>query len=117
MNKTFQSVFICGRLTKDPEIKKTNSGVKVLNFNLIVEEDNGKPNLIPCVAWEKKAQLIEDNAKKGSLIQFDAKIKSSSFKDAEDRKQLNIQCELLTYGKLLFFDQKNTDETKVNSEV
>lgn len=101
---------ICGRFSKDPEIKFLPSGKAVCNFSLIVNDDNGGSDLIPCVAWEKKARNIADNMRKGSLMLCEVKIKSTTFHDTENNKQFQLQCELLPFGKLLFLDQKKVDD-------
>lgn len=108
-NKTFQRVQICGRLAKDPIIKEFQSGKSVCNFGLIVNDDNGGTDYIPCVAWEHKAKLISENLTQGALILCEGKIKSSSYKDSEHRKQFQIQFELSRTGLLLFLDNKRPD--------
>lgn len=109
-DKTFQRLLICGRLAKDPEITFIGSGKAVCNFGLIVNDENGS-DYIPCVAWGEKAKRISDNVTKGALIQCEGKIKSSSYKDAENRNQFKVQFELLPYGLLLFLDSKKPDLT------
>lgn len=108
-NKTFQHNMICGRLTKDPDFKILGSGKKVCNFTLAVNKEAGNANFIPCVAWEEKAQRIYDHVKKGALVLCEGEIKSSSFKDSEDRPQYKLQYELTKYGILHFLDNKKPD--------
>lgn len=119
-NKTFQRIIISGRLAKDPDIKFTGKGKAVSNFALIVNEENGSSNFIPCVAWETKAQNIADNIKKGDLILCEGIIKSSKFNDAEGRPQFSLQFELSATGQLLFLEynrSKKEEKNDVMSEL
>lgn len=75
---------LIGRLSKDPECKKTNSGTSYLPFTLIVERDvkkNGKKEVdpIPCIAWRKTAELMEQYLKQGSLIDVSGRIQTRSY--------------------------------------
>jgi single-stranded DNA-binding protein len=105
-NKTFQRNLLCGRLASEPELKFLPGGKAVSNFALIIEDEVGNTDYIPCVAWEGKAKLIVDNLKTGSLMQCEGKIKSSSYKDSEDRKQFKLQFELSKNGLMLFLDKR-----------
>lgn len=67
------SVFITGNLGQDPEIKYFESGKVVSNFNVAVNEYQGKDkdektNWISCRAWGKKAEFISEYAKTGSFV-------------------------------------------------
>lgn len=105
-NKTFQRNLLCGRLASEPELKYLPKGGKaVCNFALIIEDEVGKTNYIPCVAWEGKAKLIADHMKKGSLMQCEGIIKSSKYTDSENRSQFKLQFELSKNGIMLFLDK------------
>ncbi|MBO0474864.1 single-stranded DNA-binding protein [Enterococcus ureasiticus] len=82
---------LIGRLSKDPACKKTNSGTRYLQFTLIVERDfkkNGKKEVdtIPCIAWRKTAELMEQYLKKGSLIDVSGRIQTRSYSQNGQRK-------------------------------
>lgn len=67
MNQTIFS----GRITKDPEIRYTQSGKAVCNFSIAVEDGYGenKRTYFPSIiAWEARAKYIGDYAKKGSIV-------------------------------------------------
>lgn len=116
-NKTFQKIMISGRLAKDPEIKFTPKGKAISNFALIVNEENGSSNYIPCVAWETKAQNIADNIKKGDLILCEGIMKSSKFNDQEGRAQFSLQFELSAKGQLLFLEFNRTKKEEKNDAI
>lgn len=115
-NKTFQRIMLCGRLAKDPEIKFIGNGKAVCNFGLIVNDDNGGSDYIPCVAWEGKAKSIADNIKKGDLILCEGKIKSSSFEDNENKKQFMIQFQLTPQGELLFLEYNRPEKPEEQND-
>lgn len=67
------NVTLVGRLTRDIELKKTQSNTSVTGFTLAVNRPFSKENetqadFISCVAWEKQAEVLNDYAHKGSLI-------------------------------------------------
>lgn len=70
MNK----VILVGRLTRDSEIKSTNSGKTVANFNLAVDrrfknkDGQKEADFINCQAWGKTAELLGQYTNKGSRI-------------------------------------------------
>lgn len=66
-------VILTGRLTKDPEIRYTDSNKAVATFTLAVDDGKGrdgerKAQFIPVVAWEKTAELIDQHFKKGDPL-------------------------------------------------
>lgn len=66
-------VILTGRLTKDPEIRYTDSKKAVASFTLAVDDGKGrdgerKAQFIPVVAWEKTAELIDQYFKKGDPL-------------------------------------------------
>ena len=67
-------VCLIGRITKDPEIKYTQSGVAVVSFTLAVDrgfkDENGESptDFINCVAWRSQAEFIANWIKKGYLL-------------------------------------------------
>lgn len=67
------NVTLVGRITRDIELKKTQSNTSVTGFTLAVNRPFSKENetqadFISCVAWEKQAEVLNDYAHKGSLI-------------------------------------------------
>lgn len=72
-NFNFNNVMLGGRLTADPEIKKTQSGKAVVSFTIAVSRRTAKDaepiaDFINCVAWEKTAETIVHFFKRGSSI-------------------------------------------------
>ena len=64
------TINIIGRLTTDPELKTTQSGVSVCSFTLAVKRPRVKDttDFIPVVAWRQSAEYISKYAHKGSMV-------------------------------------------------
>ena len=64
------SVNIIGRMTADPELKTTQSGLSVCSFTLAVKRPRVKDttDFLPVVAWRQSAEYISKYAHKGSMV-------------------------------------------------
>lgn len=86
-------VVLVGRLTKDPELKYTQSGIAVTRFTLAVnrtftnQQGQREADFVNCVAWRKQAENIANFLKKGSLAGVDGRIQTSNF-DGKDGKRV-----------------------------
>lgn len=83
MNK----VVLIGRVTKDIEVRKTNSGKSFTRFTLAVNrrgKDAGA-NFIACVAWEKTADLLGAYVKKGNQIGICGRIETGKYEDRDGK--------------------------------
>lgn len=85
MNKAI----LIGRLTKDPEMRTSSSGVSATTFTLAVNRtftnQNGEKetDFINCVAWRKQAENIAKYCVKGSQVACEGRIQTRSY-DAQD---------------------------------
>ncbi len=87
LNKTI----LIGRITKDLELKRTQSGISVLSFALAVNRRTQKQgqqetDFINCVAWNKTAELMERYLRKGSLIGIEGRIQTRSYDNQQGQK-------------------------------
>lgn len=86
-------VVLVGRLTKDPELKYTQTGVAVTRFTLAVnrtfssQSGEREADFINCVTWRKQAENTANFLKKGSLTGIEGRIQTSSF-DGQDGKRV-----------------------------
>ena len=92
-------VIIQGRLTKDPELRRTNSGKAVTSFTLAVEDDyqadksgnNKDVDYIDCVAWQGTAEFVNNYFKKGRMALVHGKLKIRTYeKDGQKRKATEV---------------------------
>lgn len=73
-----------GRLTRDPDVKYTQSGKAVARFNLAIDRRRSadaekQTDFIPCVAWEKTAEVIAQYVSKGQKIAVEGRIQTRSY--------------------------------------
>jgi len=85
MNK----VILIGRLTKDPEIRYTQTSKAVANFTIAVSRrfKKDEADFINCVAWEKTAEFISKYFSKGGMIAVVGSIQTRTWEDNEGKKR------------------------------
>lgn len=88
------NVCIMGRLTRDAELRATQTGKSVASFTIAVDSGYGEKktaNFIPCVAWEKTAEFISKYFGKGDMIAITGELRSRSYeKDGQKRTVVEI---------------------------
>jgi len=77
---------LTGRLTKEVELKVTNSGKKVTQFTLAVQRDKDNADFINCVAWEKTAELLQAYTNKGSKIVVNGSLRTRDYQGTDGKK-------------------------------
>ena len=85
-------VILMGRLTADPELRKTASDLSVTSFTLAVDRNYGKgadrqTDFINCVAWRQTGEFIARYFQKGSMIAVVGSIQSRSWDGNDGKKQ------------------------------
>ena len=90
-----------GRLTRDPELRHTQSGKAVTVFTIAVDRPGvkDKTDFIDCVAWEKKAEFVSRNFRKGQRIEVSGILTTRQYeKDGQKRKATEIRCDQVFFG-------------------
>ncbi len=80
------SVNIIGRITKDIEVKKTNSGKSVCSFSVAVQRDKDNVDFIPCKAWDNTAENIAKYFHKGDRIGITGALSTCSWEDNGEKR-------------------------------
>lgn len=83
-------VCLMGRLTAEPELKRTQTGKDVLYFTLAVDRgygDKKATDFLSCVAWEHTARFVNQYFRKGSLIAVEGSIQTRSYEDKNGNKR------------------------------
>ncbi len=112
-------VILVGRLTKNPEIRKTPNGASICKFTLAVSRKvkaQGQPDadFISCVAWNKTADLMYQYLKKGSLIGVDGRLQTGKF--TNNNGETIYTCDVMVES-LQFLDKKEeAQNNNVNQE-
>lgn len=85
-------VVLVGRLTRDPELRYTPSGVAVATFTLAVnrtftnQQGEREADFINCVVWRRPAENVANFLKKGSLAGVDGRLQTRSYEDQTGRR-------------------------------
>lgn len=84
-------VVLVGRMTRDPELRRTNSGAAVASFTLAINRkynsaDGQQADYIPCVVWNKVAENVDKYCSKGSLVGVEARLRSRDYENAQGHK-------------------------------
>ena len=83
-------VALLGRLTRDPELRRTSNGKAVTSFNLAVERnfksDDQEADFINCVCWGRIAENTERYCSKGSLVSVDGRIQTRNYENNQGQK-------------------------------
>lgn len=116
MNK----VILMGRLTKDVELRYTQTGKAVATFTLAVDRKKGEnapanaptADFIPCVAWDKLAELAGNYLSKGrqALVEGHIQVRSYKAKDGSNRYTTEVILE-----KMEFVGSKSDNENNANN--
>ena len=101
-------IVIMGRLTRDPELRSTQSGVSVASFTVAVDHDFGgrdggekQTDFIDCVAWRQTGEFVSKYFHKGSMIVVSGRLQSRKWQDREGNNRTNweIQADNVYFGE------------------
>lgn len=114
-NLNLNKVILCGRLTADPELKQTPSGIAVTTFNLAInrkyqpKNEDGSPaqqlaDFIAVVAWRQTAEFITRYFRKGSSLCITGAIQTRSWTDQNNQKRYVTE---VVAEEAMFVDSKS----------
>lgn len=111
-------VVLVGRLTKDIELKKTQSGLSVATFTVAVnrmkdKEGNQQADFINCQCWRQTADFLSQYAHKGDMVGVEGRIQTRSYDGSDGHKVYvtEVVCDLV---QLLESRKKETQEPTPN---
>lgn len=85
-------VIVVGRLTKDPELRYTPSGIPMARFTVAVnrtfsnQAGEREADFIQCLAWRKQAENLANFMKKGNLIGVEGRLQTGSFEGQDGKR-------------------------------
>lgn len=91
------NVVLVGRLTRDPELRTTNSGTSVCSFTIAVDNRQKNPDgtksasFIPCTAFQQSADNMSKFLKKGSLVGIVGRLNQRSYLNKDNVKVTVIE--------------------------
>ena len=105
---------IIGRLTKEPELRKTENGKKVSNITLAVPRSyknvNGQydTDFIDCVLWNNVAESTTEYCKKGDLLGVRGRVQTRVYEKDEETKYVTE----VVAEKVTFLSSKRKEEAE-----
>ncbi len=91
-------ITIMGRLVRDPELRRTGSGVAVASFRVAVDRDfvskeggERKADFIDCVAWRQTGEFISKYFTKGRMIVVDGRLEMRDWTDKDGNKRTSAE--------------------------
>ncbi len=86
-------VVLVGRLTRDVEVRKTQSGLSVASFTVACDRRGSRDqnsqqtaDFISCVAWRQSADFLGQYARKGALVGVDGHIQTRNYDDRDGKR-------------------------------
>lgn len=113
MNKAF----LIGRLTKDPELRYTESNKAIANFTIAIDrqytnsQGEKETDFINIVTFQKQAENIKKYVTKGSLVAADGRIQTRSYEDKDGKR---VYVTEVIADRVQFLDTKKEEKSPVN---
>ena len=100
-------ITIMGRLTRDPELRRTDSGIAVASFTVAVDRDRApegkekETDFIDCVAWRQTGEFVSKYFAKGSMIVVSGRLQIRGWtdKDGNKRRTAEIVADNVYFGE------------------
>ena len=112
-------ITIMGRLTRDPELRRTGSGVAVASFTVAVDRDFGgrdggekETDFIDCVAWRQTGEFVSKYFTKGRMIVVSGRLQIRSWTDKDGNKRRTAE---VVADNVYFGDSKRDNDNSGSS--
>lgn len=113
------NINLMGRMTRDPELRSTNSGTSVVDFVLAVDRDyttkdsgERQTDFIECVAWKSTAEFIAKHFSKGSQISVIGRLHVRNWTDRDGNRRRKYEVEV----EKAYFAGRNKSSNEPNPE-
>ena len=107
-------ITIMGRLTRDPELRRTGSGIAVASFSLAVDRDYSprdggerETDFIDCVAWRQTGEFVSKYFTKGRMAVVSGRLQIRSWTDKDGNKRRTAE---VVADNVYFGDSKRDDQ-------
>lgn len=109
-------VILMGRLTRDPEMRHTNSGTPVTSFSIAIDNgygDNKRTDFVNCIAWNKTAEFVSKHFAKGKMIIVIGRISTRSWETQDGKRAYatEVVANEVNFGESKTSPQLNTPQT------
>lgn len=112
-------VVLMGRLTKDPEIRYTNSGKTVGSFSIAVNrrfKSDGQPeaDFFNCVTFGKQAEFVEKYLHKGTKILLGGEVQNNNYKDKDGVTHYSVS---IVVDEIEFAESKSQNNNSASNNT
>lgn len=109
-------VILMGRLTRDPEMRHTNSGTPVTTFSIAINSgygENQQTDFVNCLAWNKTAEFVTKYFAKGKMIIVIGRITTRSWETQDGKRAYatEVVANEVNFGESKTSPQLNTPQT------
>lgn len=108
---------LMGRLTKDPELRRTDSGKAVCKFSIAISNgygENAQTDFINCVAWNGTAEFVDKYFSKGKMIGVVGRISTRSWDGSDGKK--NYATEVVA-NEVSFCESKRNEDIPLDDDM
>jgi len=108
-------IILVGRLTRDPELRKTTNGTSIASFSIAVDDSYKQPDgtkntlFMNCKIFGNRAENVVKFVRKGSLVSVDGRLSSFKYNRKSDNQQMTGY-EVICDG-VEFLDSRNSQNT------
>lgn len=106
-------IVIMGRLTRDPELRRTGSGIAVASFTLAVDRDfapkdgaERETDFIDCVVWRQTGEFVSKYFTKGRMAVVSGRLQIRGWTDKDGNKRRSAE---VVADNVYFGDNKKND--------
>ena len=127
-------VVLVGRLTRDPELKRTAAGNSLATFTVAVDNRTKNPDgtrgttFVPCVCFQQSADNMVKFTRKGALVGVEGRLNQRSYQrqDGTNAKVIEVLCDSVQFlepkadGQVVdtpVFDDQPTEDTNKNLDT
>ena len=114
-------IVIMGRLTRDPELRRTGTGVAVASFSLAVDRDfaprdggERETDFIDCVAWRQTGEFVSKYFTKGRMAVVSGRLQIRSWTDKDGNKRRTAE---VVADNVYFGDSKRDGDSPVSGSA
>ncbi len=107
-------IVVMGRLTRDPELRTTQSGVNVASFTVAVDRDFGgrdgnerQTDFFDCSAWRSTGEFVNRYFRKGSMIIVSGRMQSRKWQDRDGNNRISWE---ISADNVYFGESKRDSE-------
>ncbi|MBD5429493.1 single-stranded DNA-binding protein [Lactobacillus sp.] len=112
------NVVLVGRLTRDPDLRTTGSGISVASFTLAVDRNYSnrqgerEADFINCVIWRKGAEVFSNYTSKGSLVGIEGRLQTRTYDDKDGKR---VYVTEVVVSDFSFLDSRRNNTQSNNS--